>query len=36
LARQLGHRLPAEVTGGLWQWKKRSIPTPSKRARSRD
>lgn len=20
LARQLGHRLPAEVTGGLWQW----------------
>ena len=24
LARQLGHRLPAEVTGGLWQWKKRS------------
>jgi hypothetical protein len=24
LARQLGHRLPAEVTGGLWQWSKRS------------
>jgi uncharacterized damage-inducible protein DinB len=24
LARQLGHRLPTEVTGGLWQWKKRS------------
>ena len=24
VARQLGHRLPAEVTGGLWQWKKRS------------
>lgn len=24
LARQLGHRLPAEVTGGLWQWTKRS------------
>ena len=24
LARQLGHRLPIEVTGGLWQWKKRS------------
>jgi uncharacterized damage-inducible protein DinB len=24
LARQLGHRLPAEVTAGLWQWKKRS------------
>jgi uncharacterized damage-inducible protein DinB len=26
LARQLGHRLPAEVTGGLWQWKKRAVP----------
>jgi uncharacterized damage-inducible protein DinB len=24
LARQLGHRLPAEVVGGLWQWSKRS------------
>ena len=24
LARQLGHRLPAEVTGGLWQWKQRA------------
>lgn len=24
LARQLGHRLPADVTSGLWQWKKRS------------
>jgi uncharacterized damage-inducible protein DinB len=24
LARQLGHRLPMEVTAGLWQWKKRS------------
>ena len=24
LARQLGHRLPAEVTNGLWQWKERS------------
>ena len=24
LARQLGHRLPAEVTDGLWQWKKRA------------
>ncbi|HJP92324.1 MAG TPA: DinB family protein [Pyrinomonadaceae bacterium] len=23
MARQLGHRLPPEVTGGLWQWKKR-------------
>ncbi|HKA35576.1 MAG TPA: DinB family protein [Thermoanaerobaculia bacterium] len=24
LARQLGHRLPAEVTAGLWQWTRRS------------
>lgn len=24
LARQLGHRLPAEVTNGLWQWKTRA------------
>jgi uncharacterized damage-inducible protein DinB len=24
LARQLGHRLPVNVTGGLWQWKKRA------------
>jgi uncharacterized damage-inducible protein DinB len=24
LARQLGHRLPREVTAGLWQWKKRA------------
>jgi hypothetical protein len=24
IARQLGRRLPAEVTGGLWQWKKRA------------
>lgn len=24
LARQLGHRLPGDVTSGLWQWKTRS------------
>jgi len=24
LARQLGHRLPAEITGGLWHWSKRA------------
>jgi uncharacterized damage-inducible protein DinB len=24
LARQLGHRLPKEVTGGLWQWTRQS------------
>jgi uncharacterized damage-inducible protein DinB len=23
LARQLGHRLPADIAGGLWQWTKR-------------
>ncbi len=25
LARQLGHRLPPEITAGLWQWNKRSL-----------
>jgi len=24
VARQVGHRLPAEVTNGLWQWAKRA------------
>jgi uncharacterized damage-inducible protein DinB len=24
LARQLGHRLPVEITGGIWHWAKRS------------
>jgi uncharacterized damage-inducible protein DinB len=24
LARQTGHRLPSEITAGLWQWSKRS------------
>jgi uncharacterized damage-inducible protein DinB len=24
IARQLGYRLPAEITGGLWQWTKRT------------
>jgi uncharacterized damage-inducible protein DinB len=24
LARQMGHRLPVEITGGLWQWSKRA------------
>ena len=28
LARQLGHRLPREVTGGLWQWTTRSAQGP--------
>ncbi len=25
IARQVGHRLPIEVTGGLWHWSKRGI-----------
>jgi DinB family protein len=29
LARQAGHRLPVEVTSGLWQWK---VTTPGGRA----
>jgi uncharacterized damage-inducible protein DinB len=29
LARQLGHRLPAEVTGGLWHWTRRSAESLS-------
>lgn len=28
LARQLGHRLPREVTDGLWQWTTRVSETP--------
>ena len=31
LARQLGHRLPSDITGGLWQWNKRSQETRSAR-----
>lgn len=27
VARQLGHRLPSDVTAGLWQWTKRSQET---------
>ncbi|HEV7473813.1 MAG TPA: DinB family protein [Pyrinomonadaceae bacterium] len=27
LARQLGYRLPVEITGGLWQWSKRARET---------
>lgn len=27
LARQLGHRFPADIAGGLWQWTKRSQET---------
>ncbi len=34
-ARQLGHRLPPEVTAGLWQWQTRSreAGTPGERSR---
>jgi uncharacterized damage-inducible protein DinB len=27
LARQLGHRLPSDISGGLWQWTKRAQET---------
>lgn len=30
LARQLGHRLPAEVTNGLWQWSQRAQEVQAK------
>jgi uncharacterized damage-inducible protein DinB len=30
-ARQLGHRLPASVTAGLWQWTKRAAETRGER-----
>jgi uncharacterized damage-inducible protein DinB len=37
LARQLGHRLPADVTTGLWQWKMRAreATRPGRSRRSR-
>ena len=35
LARQMGHRLPIEVTGGLWQWTERAQETQAPRARKR-
>jgi uncharacterized damage-inducible protein DinB len=35
LARQLGHRLPAGVTAGLWQWKKRAREAQARRGRKR-
>jgi uncharacterized damage-inducible protein DinB len=31
LARQTGHRLPSEITGGLWQWSKRAKEARSRR-----
>ncbi len=33
-ARELGHRLPASVTNGLWQWKKRSEEAMVRRPRT--
>ena len=30
LARQTGHRLPIEITGGLWQWSKRAKEAQSR------
>jgi hypothetical protein len=29
LARQVGHRLPGDVTAGLWQWSKRATESRS-------
>jgi hypothetical protein len=28
VARQIGARLPAAVTAGLWQWTKRAVEKP--------
>ncbi len=36
LARQMGHRLPIEITGGLWQWTKRAQEEHAPRARKRN
>jgi uncharacterized damage-inducible protein DinB len=33
LARQLGHRLPPDVLGGLWQWKARARESSTARTR---
>jgi uncharacterized damage-inducible protein DinB len=35
LARQTGHRLPIEITGGLWQWSRRAKEAQAHRARRR-
>jgi uncharacterized damage-inducible protein DinB len=36
LARQTGHRLPGEITGGLWQWSKRAREAKVRRLEARD
>lgn len=35
LARQMGHRLPVEVTGGLWHWTRRSAEATTGRDATR-
>ncbi len=35
LARQMGHRLPGEITGGLWHWSKRAKEAQAARRRGR-
>jgi uncharacterized damage-inducible protein DinB len=34
-ARELGHRLPPDITAGLWQWKKRHREVATQRTRGR-
>lgn len=34
LARQMGQRLPSEITGGLWQWSKRAKEAQPRHRRS--
>ena len=36
LARQMGHRLPIEITGGLWQWSKRAKEAQAAERRTLD
>jgi len=31
LARQMGHRLPTEITGGLWHWSRRAKEAQARR-----
>jgi uncharacterized damage-inducible protein DinB len=33
LARQMGHRLPIEITGGLWHWSRRAKEAQARRSR---
>jgi uncharacterized damage-inducible protein DinB len=36
LARQTGHRLPIEITGGLWQWSKRAKEAQAHRGQTQN